>query len=620
MDLWGWYASPDELAASSEAFLAQAGTFPREQTLIARILTGRVGTPDNFNLWSGWRNQDRGIQNLADEPLWSVDFATGNIINGLASGDPTYSEDFTTLTIPLRDGVAWSDGEPFTSADVVYAVETMMSTDALGAHAFFVDNVDSVTAPDDLTVVFKLKQPNSRFHTTFLDRWGCTRIFPKHIWEQQDDPIQFTFNPYVGCGPYKLHSYDPQGSWTAWEKRDDWDKTPTGIMYGEPQPQYVIFQFFADEGSQILAQLTHQLDYAELSADGLKALLAQAETSRAYQPTFPFVVNNDPAITGIVYNTARPPFDNVDVRWALTLAIDIVEYTSIAVDSSGTLSPVHIPFLGPYPKDYIEPMQDWLKALTIDVGDGETFAVYDPTASQRVADYARTRGYVFSDDPAFIEQAFGLGWYKYAPDIAEKLLVKNGFSRDSNNMWLLPDGTPWKISYLTGTVPSNHDYRNAAAAVQQWKKFGIDAELFATENGASLDTVGDFDVETVWPGKEPWGAGPDLYRTLDDWNSSYIRPLASATLPLTTRAGQPRRWTTSSSGCARRIPSMSSKSSPSVLRDSRKRSRVCPALQPMATSASSVGTSITGPIGPAARTPTMSRTLTGPTSSTRPHS
>ncbi len=516
---------PDELAASGEAFLAQAGTFPREQTLIARILTGRVGTPDNFNLWSGWRNQDRGIQNLADEPLWSVDFATGNIINGLASGDPTYTDNFTTLTIPLRDGVAWSDGEPFTSADVVYAVETMMSTDGLGAHAFFVDNVDSVTAPDDLTVVFKLKQPNSRFHTTFLDRWGCTRIFPKHIWEQQDDPIQFTFNPYIGCGPYKLHSYDPQGSWTAWEKRDDWDKTPTGILYGEPQPQYVIFQFFADEGSQILAQLTHELDYAELSADGLKALLAQAETSRAYQPTFPFVVNNDPAITGIVYNTARPPFDNVDVRWALTLAIDIVEYTSIAVDSSGTLSPVHIPFLGPYPKDYIEPMQDWLNALTIDVGGGETFAVYDPTASQRVAEYAHSRGYVFSDDPAFIEQAFGLGWYKFAPDIAEKLLVKNGFSRDSNNMWLLPDGTPWKISYLTGTVPSNHDYRNAAAAVQQWKKFGIDAELFATENGASLDTVGDFDVETVWPGKEPWGAGPDLYRTLDDWNSSYIRPV-----------------------------------------------------------------------------------------------
>ncbi len=142
----------------------------------------------------------------------------------------------------------------------------------------------------------------------------------------------------------------------------------------------------------------------------------------------------------------------MDVRWALTLAIDIVEYVDIAVNSSGTLSPVHIPHLGPYPKDYIEPMQDWLKAFTIDVGDGETFAVYDPTAPQRIADDARSRGYVFPDDPAFIEKTFGLGWYKFAPDIAEKLLIKNGFSRDANNMWLLPDGTPWKIAYLAGTT------------------------------------------------------------------------------------------------------------------------------------------------------------------------
>src|SRR5262249_16306197 len=162
--------------------------------------------------------------------------------------------------------------------------------------------------------------------------------------------------------------------------------------YGEPKPKYIIYQYFADEGTQILAQSTHQLDVAELSADGLKALLTQSSTSRAYQPTFPSVVNNPPPLpptvfntppkpssqhtlytydgnhspssTGILFNTARKPFDSVYVRLALLLAIDIVEYTSIAVNSSGTLSPVHIPHLGPYPKDYIEPMQDWLKAFT----------------------------------------------------------------------------------------------------------------------------------------------------------------------------------------------------------------------------------------------------------------
>ena len=201
------------------------------------------------------------------------------------------------------------------------------------------DNITSVTAEDDYTVKFVLKQANSRFHTTFLDRWGCTRIMPKHVFEKEADPTLFTDNPYTGCGPYKLHSFDPNGFWTAWERREDWDKSPTGMMYGQPVPKYIIYQAFTNEGAQILSQLTHQLDVAELSADGLKALLAQAETSRAYQPTFPYVVNNDPCITGILFNTERAPFDNVDVRWALVLAIDIVEYTSIAVEFLGHLEP-----------------------------------------------------------------------------------------------------------------------------------------------------------------------------------------------------------------------------------------------------------------------------------------
>ncbi|HMB21677.1 MAG TPA: ABC transporter substrate-binding protein, partial [Anaerolineales bacterium] len=399
------------------------GTFPRRETLIADILTGRCGSPDNFNEWVGWKNRDRGMQTLANEPLWSVDFASGEIVNGLADGDAKYNADFTSVEIPLRKGVAWDDGEPFTAADVVFTIETLMSDDQWSAGSFFKENVKSVTAKDDNTVVFELAQSNSRFHTRFLDRWGCTWIMPKHIFEKETDKINFKFNPFVGCGPYKLHSFDPQGFWTAWVKREDWDKSPTGIMYGEPKPKYIVYQNFANEGAKILAQLTHQADYLNLSSDGLKAILAQSKSSRAYQPTYPWVVNNDPCITGITFNTARAPFDNVEVRWALLLAIDIVAYCATAVDGTGTLSPVHVPHLGAYPKDYIKPMQDWLKKFTIDV-DGEAFAPYDPEAPKRIAEYAKGRGYVFSDTPEFTEQAFGLGWYKYAPEVAEKLLLK----------------------------------------------------------------------------------------------------------------------------------------------------------------------------------------------------
>ncbi len=522
-----------------EAVADVLGTFPRRETLIVRQLTGRVGTPDNMNLWVGWKWQDRGLQNLADEAMWSVDFATGQIVNGLAEGDPKYSADFTSLTIPLRQGVAWNDGQPFTADDVVFTVETLQKFDGLNGHSFFVDNVASVSAVDEHTVKFELKQANSRFHTTFLDRWGCTRIMPKHVFEKEADPVQFGFNPYVGCGPYKLHSYDPQGFWTAWEKREDWAKSPTGILYGEPKPKYIILQAFDNEGAQILAQLTHQLDVAELSADGLKALLAQSSTSRAYQPTFPFVVNNDPAITGIVFNTARAPFDKLDVRWALLLAIEIVEFMSIAVDTTGTVSPIHIPHLGPYPKLYHEPMQDWLKSFTIDVGDGETFAPYDPDVPARLVASAKSRGYVFPETQEFVEKAFGLGWYKYAPEIATKLLEKNGFKKDANGQWLQPDGKPWKIVFMAGTVLTNHEARNALAAVQQWKKFGIAAEVLNTETAADLTATGDFDIYGVWPGREPWGAGPDLYRVLDDWNSVYIKPVGER-----NQASYNSRWST----------------------------------------------------------------------------
>jgi len=526
-------------APAEEVPTSGLGDLPRNETLIADILTGRVGSPTNFNEWVGWKWRDRGMQNLANEPLWSVDFATGEIIPGLAAGDPDYNEDFTALTIPLRQGVTWSDGQPFTAADVVFTVETLMAHEGFNANSFFVENVASVSAVDDATVAFELKISNSRFHTTFLDRWGATWIMPKHIWESVEDPVNFEFNPFVGTGPYKLHSFDPSGFWTIWEKRADWDKSPTGMLFGEPKPRYVVFQYFANEGAKILAQLTHAADVINVSSDGLKAVLAQSDSSRAYQLEFPYVVNNDPAQTGLTFNTVRAPYDNREVRWALLLAIDIAEYMGLAVDGTGALSPVHIPSLSNYPRDFIAPMEAWLQEFTLDLGNGETFKPYDPDAPQRIVEYARGRGNEISDDPAVQDQAFGLGWYKYAPDVAEKLLVKNGFSRDGSGNWLLPDGTPWKLSCLSGTdVATGHPARNCAAAVQAWKKFGIDATAYPSEASANLNSIGDFDVSGNWPAQEPWGAGPDLYRVLNYWNSEYVKPLGDTT------NGHPSRWST----------------------------------------------------------------------------
>jgi peptide/nickel transport system substrate-binding protein len=89
---------------------------------------------------------------------------------------------------------------------------------------------------------------------------------------------------------------------------------------------------------------------------------------------------------------------------------------------------------------------------------------------------------------------------------------------------------------MSNTIATNHDARNCAAAVQAWKKFGIDAVTYPTEAVATLGGTGDFDVSGEWPAQEPWGAGPDLYRVLDWWNSSYVSPLGDTT------NGQHSRW------------------------------------------------------------------------------
>ncbi|MGQ9622184.1 MAG: ABC transporter substrate-binding protein [Candidatus Caldatribacteriaceae bacterium] len=512
---------------------------PREETLIVDQLTGRVGTPSNFNLWAGWRWQDRGLQQLCMEPLWTVDYATGEIIPGLAAELPKYNEDFTQMTVKLRQGLSWSDGVPITADDVIFTIDLHVRNASLLYHGPMAEFVEKAEKTDDYTVVVTLKGPNSRFHAHFLDRWGCLRIMPKHVFEKVEDPTTFEFNPPVSSGPYVLYDYDPAGFWTLWERREDWDKTPTGILYGKPQPKYVLFQAFESEEGKILAQLRHELDMAQQTPEGLKAVLEKSNTARAWRKEWPWVVNIDPCITGIMFNNMVAPYNNKEVRWALTLSIDIVEYMAIAFDLMAPVSALHLPPVPAYREAFFVPMEDWLKSFELDLGNGEKFKPYDPEVPMKLAEAAKKRGYKVPEDSAVIKELFGMGWWKYAPDVAEKLLKKNGFTRGEDGKWRLPDGSPWKISIVTDANPAHHTFRNATAAAEQWRKFGIDATVMSTESSGPLSLKGEFEVSTTWPAAEPWGVGVDLSRTLDPWHSRLLTPIGTS---VTLGPGGAARW------------------------------------------------------------------------------
>lgn len=528
------------LSSIPVAFSQLAPELPRSETLIVNVDSGRVMTPTNFNVWAAtWRSPDRGIHQLMVEPLWMVDPTKTEVINALAEGKPIYNKDFTEMTVKLREGMYWSDGVEFTADDLVFTVQLAMKNSSVAYYAQLSTYVDKVYKENKYTVVFQLKDPNSRFHTYFLDRWGACRPLPKHIFEKVGDPVAFEFNPPVSSGPYVLKSYDPGGYWTLWERRTDWDKTPTGKLYGMPQPKYVLFIFYGPPEKQVLAQNTHQLDMAYLTIEALKSALKTNKYARAYRKDFPWVVNVEPCIAGITFNNLKFPFNNKDVRWALTLAIDIVDFIGSAFDGTAAMGALLTAPIPTYFEWYYIPMENWLKGFTIDV-DGKPFKVYDSDAPFRVAKYAEERGYKVSTDPKEIREIFGYGWFKYAPDVAEKLLVKNGFKRDKDGKWLLPDGKPWKIQILTRTSPTHGAFRTAFAASQEWKKFGIDTEVVSSEMQKTLAALGEFGVDTTWPAVEPWGGHPDLYRSFDSWRSIYVKPIGEQTFGHVSRWSSPK--------------------------------------------------------------------------------
>jgi len=515
---------------------ALAATPERNEMLIADILTGRVSNPGNFNLWVTWVGPDKGLQQLVVDPLWMADYVTGEIINVLASEAPEYNDDFTELTIRLRDSIDWNDGEHFTADDVVYTVERIMEEPSVGAyHAEFNMNVENIYKTDDYTVVVELKEPNSRFHYQFLDRWGACRILPKHVFENVEDITSYQFDPPVGTGPYKLVDYDQTGYWFLYERREDWDRTATGIIAGEPAPKYVEFHYYGDASSKVIAMANNDLDMADLTPEAFEVARDRNEYVTGFYDSFPFAELHHPATTGAAFNTAREPFDNREVRWALNLALDAQELAMTAYNGAASFSPAYIPAILPHYDWYYDDLLPWLKDYTIEV-DGEEHKVFNANLPFEMAEAVSQQGYDVPETEEEIKEMFGYGWWKHSPEIAEKLLEKNGFTRDSDGNWLLPDGTPWSFEIISLSTSSNPSFKWAFPMANQWREFGIDVEARPTDQSNVLTNNGDFDVVGGQPAAEPFGSDPDMYRAFNGFHSDYYRP------PGEQLVGHQSRW------------------------------------------------------------------------------
>jgi peptide/nickel transport system substrate-binding protein len=538
-------------AAGAEGEAMEFMGFPRSETVFAQQLTEKNATPNNFNSWAGWRQRDRGMQQLMHAQLWITDFENGQIFDHLAASPAKYNDDFTELTINIREGVYWSDGEELTADDVAFTIDFIKNAPGASYNASLALQVESVEAVDKYTVVVKLNEPNPRFHYENLtDLWGSLWIMPKHVFEQfvvdgkvaVEDFLAFEYDPPLSSGPYVLHSYDPAGFWTAWEKREDWDRTPTGMIFGEPAPKYVVYVHYGDFTARVIAMTRHEVDMIDLDLPAIRAVTGADEYARGYfaETDFPWLQSNrHPGVGGVVFNTLKPPFDNPEVRWALNLAIDPVSYIMTAYDGAAALNPLPIVVNAPQMKEpYIEPLMAWLEDFSLDIGGGETFKPWDPTAPRRLVEEAWARGFEFPDDDELIRTYFGYGAWKYAPEVATKLLEKNGFSQDAEGKWLLPDGTPWQFSVYTQDTPGRWAYQNAQAAYVEWQRFGLDVSFEVGEAGQLRIEYGDYDVAGTQTHCSNYLENPDLFRTSTCFHTDYLEPVLGE-----RHFGHSSRWT-----------------------------------------------------------------------------
>ncbi|HEY2273532.1 MAG TPA: ABC transporter substrate-binding protein [Jatrophihabitantaceae bacterium] len=164
-------------------------------------IQGDAGDPtltENFNPYSS--TQLEGTR-LIYEPLEVPSSVNGSYTPFLATGSTVVNP--TTIKYTLRSGVKWSDGKPFSAADVVFSFNLLKKFPPLDTTGVWAQ-LKTVTSSGN-TVTMTLQKPNVPFAATLAQ----VPIVPQHLWQSVKDPTKFTNTKPVGTGPFELDKFAP---------------------------------------------------------------------------------------------------------------------------------------------------------------------------------------------------------------------------------------------------------------------------------------------------------------------------------------------------------------------------------------------------------------------------
>jgi peptide/nickel transport system substrate-binding protein len=170
--------------------------------------------PTILNIHTSNGTKDQDAASIVTEPLARIGSgATIPNIPILAKEIPSaqngeISADYTTVTWKLKDGVTWSDGQPFTADDVVYTWQWITKPENGSTSTALYSDIATVEAMDKTTVKITFKAPAAAWFIPFVGDGG--EIIPKHVLETCPDTKNCPFNTSpIGTGPYVVTDFKP---------------------------------------------------------------------------------------------------------------------------------------------------------------------------------------------------------------------------------------------------------------------------------------------------------------------------------------------------------------------------------------------------------------------------
>lgn len=265
------------------------------------------------------------------------------------------SEDGLTYTFAIRQGVTFHNGRAFVANDVKYTYERIKDPETASASQSDLENVTSIEAPDDATLIITLGKPDSSFLAKIMG--SSFSIVPQEEVEANGDLM----NVMIGTGPFKFVEYIPNSSLVVEKNENYWEE-------GLPYLDRIEFQIVPDNTARTTALTSGTVDFIEY-APAQDLSIFEADDSVMV------VGDQNTNIRFAAINTQVEPFTDPKVRQAIAMVVDRAPIIDASMFGAAQATNILFPatFWAGYESEIPAPDIEGAKALLAEAGYPDGF-------------------------------------------------------------------------------------------------------------------------------------------------------------------------------------------------------------------------------------------------------